>query len=120
MPLVGACVPACGGARPGSGPGDEIVSALRQRITFRLAVRNETGMLGRVTTCVDDHGAGVYSIVRTGDQRHVSFRDISVDVRDEAHSDEIAIALSELPGVELLAISDHVLDSHERGKIRIA
>ncbi len=92
---------------------------LPQRITFRLAVRNQPGMLGAVTTTLDEHGAGVHAITRTGEQRHVSFRDVSVDVRDELHSDEVAVALAELDGVELLAISDDVLASHEHGKIRV-
>ncbi len=92
---------------------------LPQRITFRLAIRNQRGMLGVVTTAIDDHGGAVHSVQRTGEQRHVIFRDVSVDVLDENHSDEIAVTLSELDGVELLAISDDVLTNHENGKIRI-
>ncbi len=92
---------------------------LPQRITFRLAIRNRRGMLGQVTTAISDVGASVQAIQRTGAQRHVIFRDVSIDVRDEAHGDEVAIALSEIDGVELLAISDDVLANHEGGKIRV-
>ena len=92
---------------------------LPQRITFRLAIRNQRGLLGQVTTVIDDHGADVHAIQRTGEQRHVIFRDLSVDVRDEAHGDELAVALAEFDGVELLAIGDDVLTNHEGGKIRI-
>ncbi len=92
---------------------------LPQRITFRLAVRNRRGMLGEVTTAIDGHGGVVHAVQRTGELRHVIFHDVSVDVQDDVHGDELAVALSELDGVELLAISDDVLASHEGGKIRV-
>jgi malate dehydrogenase (oxaloacetate-decarboxylating) len=95
------------------------VPPLPQRITFRLAIRNQRGMLGQVTTAIDDRGGAVHAVQRTGEQRHVVFRDVSVDVHDEAHGDELAVTLAELDGVELLAIGDDVLTSHEGGKIRI-
>jgi malate dehydrogenase (oxaloacetate-decarboxylating) len=95
------------------------VPRLPQRITFRLAIRNQRGMLGEVTTLIDDLGGDVHAVERTGEQRHVVFHDISVHVRDQAHGDELAAAMSELEGAELLAIGDDVLASHEGGKIRI-
>ncbi len=92
---------------------------LPQRITFRLAIENERGMLGHVTTAIDDHGGAVHAVQRTGEQRHVIFRDVSADIRDPAHGDELAAMLNDLDGVELLAISDDVVANHEGGKIRI-
>jgi malate dehydrogenase (oxaloacetate-decarboxylating) len=95
------------------------VPPLQQRITFRLALENAPGMLGRCTSTIDDRGAEVVATERTHEQRHVVFRNVTVDVRDEAHADEVAVALVDLPGVELLAIVDDVLLAHEGGKITV-
>ncbi len=95
------------------------MSPLTQRMTFRLAIENAPGMLGRVTTTIDACGAEVAASERTGEQRHVVFRDVSVDVRDEDHGDEVAAALVDIEGVELLAILDDVLAAHAGGKIRV-
>ena len=92
---------------------------LPQCMTFRLALDEAPGLLGRVTTAIEDHGAEVRATERTGEQRHVVFRDITVDVRDDAHGDEIAAMLDRLEGVELLAMLDDVLAAHQGGKIRI-
>jgi malate dehydrogenase (oxaloacetate-decarboxylating) len=95
------------------------VPPLQQRITFRLALENAPGMLGKVTGTVDELGSEVVATERTHEQRHVVFRNVTVDVRDEPHADEIAVALNDLPGVELLAIVDDVLLAHEGGKITV-
>jgi malate dehydrogenase (oxaloacetate-decarboxylating) len=95
------------------------VPPLNQRLTYRLALENAPGMLGRVTSVIDACGAEVVDTERTDEQRHVVFRDVSVDVRDEAHGDEIASELVDLEGVEVLAILDDILAAHEGGKIRV-
>ena len=93
---------------------------LPQRITYRIAVEKSPGMLGRVTDAIEDLGAEVVDTLRTSQQRHVVFRGVTVAVRDDVHSDEIAARLVELEGVELIAITDDVLDAHEGGKIHVA
>jgi malate dehydrogenase (oxaloacetate-decarboxylating) len=95
------------------------VPPLQQRITFRLALENAPGMLGLVTSTIDDLGGEVVATERTHEQRHVVFRDVTVDTRDEQHGDELAVAMVDLPGVELLAIVDDVLLAHEGGKITV-
>jgi malate dehydrogenase (oxaloacetate-decarboxylating) len=88
-------------------------------MTYRLALENAPGMLGRVTSAIDARGGQVVATERTDEQRHVVFRDVSVDVRDDDHGDEVAATLVDLAGVELLAILDDVLAAHEGGKIRV-
>ncbi len=92
---------------------------LPQRITYRVAVEKSPGMLGAMVTAIDRSGAEVVATARTSEQRHVVFRDVTVEVRDEIHADEVAATLVELEGVELLAITDEVLAAHDRGKIRV-
>ncbi len=92
---------------------------LQQRITFRLALENAPGMLGAVTSVIDELGGEVVATERTHEQRHVVFRDVTLDARDEQHADDLAVAMVDLPGVELLAIVDDVLLAHEGGKITV-
>ncbi len=92
---------------------------LPQRITYRVAIEQAPGVLGRVTDAVEALGAEVTDTFRTSRQRHVAFRELTVAVRDDVHADEIAARLVELDGVELLAITDDVLTAHEGGKIHV-
>jgi malate dehydrogenase (oxaloacetate-decarboxylating) len=71
---------------------------LPQRITFQVALEHAPGMLGRVTTAIDELGAEVVATDRTKQQRHVTFRDITIEVRDEQHAEEVAAELVELEG----------------------
>jgi malate dehydrogenase (oxaloacetate-decarboxylating) len=95
------------------------VPPLPQRITYRVAVERTPGKLGAVAGAIEEHGADLVATERTAQQRHVDFRDLTVEVRDQDHADEIAATLVDLAGVELLAITDEVLAAHDRGKIRV-
>ena len=92
---------------------------LQQRVTLRLAVENAPGMLARITTAIDDVGAEVVATERVDHQRHVILRHVTIDVRDEAHAEEAAAAVHAVDGVELLAMTDDVVDAHVGGKIRM-
>jgi malate dehydrogenase (oxaloacetate-decarboxylating) len=92
---------------------------LTQRVTLRVALENAPGMLGRVSTAIDDCGAEIVSTERVEGQRHVIFRDLTIDVRDEVHAEEVAAAVHAVPGAELLAMTDDVIDAHIGGKIEI-
>ncbi|MFP4634846.1 MAG: NAD-dependent malic enzyme [Nitriliruptoraceae bacterium] len=92
---------------------------LPQRITYRLAVEKAPGKLGDVVAAIEAQGAEVVATQRTVQQRHVVFRDVTVEVRDEAHGDTVAATLVDLPEVELLAMTDDVLAAHDHGKIRV-
>jgi malate dehydrogenase (oxaloacetate-decarboxylating) len=95
------------------------VPPLPQRITLKIAVENAPGMLAQVTAAVDEAGGEVSATERTDARRHVIFRDVTVDVRDETHAEEVAAAVHAVDGVELLAMFDDVIDAHLGGKIEI-
>ncbi|HEX2026967.1 MAG TPA: NAD-dependent malic enzyme [Nitriliruptorales bacterium] len=93
--------------------------ATQHRVTIRVALENVPGMLGRVTGTVEEHAGMVTSIDAVRAQRHVVVRDVTVEVRDDAHGEELAVALDRLDGVELLALTDDVVRAHLGGKIRV-
>ncbi|HEX9890401.1 MAG TPA: NAD-dependent malic enzyme [Nitriliruptorales bacterium] len=89
------------------------------RATFQVALENAPGMLSRVTRMVDELGAEVLSVDLVKAQRQVMIRDLTVEARDQSVIEEVAKALDELDGVELVAMSDDVIDAHIGGKIEI-
>jgi malate dehydrogenase (oxaloacetate-decarboxylating) len=95
------------------------VPPLPQRITFRVAIERAPGMLARALEVLEEHGAELVATERTSQQRHVTFRDLTIEVRDEHHAEEVAAALVELDELELLAIGDEIIAAHEGGKIRV-
>ena len=92
---------------------------LPQRITYRVAVDRAAGAFAAVVAAIEARGAELVGTDTTSQQRHVAFRDLTVEVRDAVHADEVAAELVELQSVELLAITDEVLAAHDHGKIRI-
>ena len=92
---------------------------LTQRVTLRIALENAPGMVAKVSDAVDECGAEIIATERLEGQRHVVVRDITVDVQDEHHAEEVAAALHAIPGVELLAMIDDIIEAHEGGKIEL-
>ncbi len=92
----------------------------QQTVTYSLAVQNIPGMLTRVTAVIDRHEAVIVGSERTDAQRHVIIRAISVEVADDAQAAALGADLQDLDGVEVLGISDDVIEAHLGGKIEIA
>jgi malate dehydrogenase (oxaloacetate-decarboxylating) len=90
------------------------------RVTLRLALENVPGMLGRVTGALEGRGGAITSIDPVRAHRHVVVRDVTAEVRDDAHAEEIAAALDDVDGVELLALTDDVVRVHQGGKIHVS
>ena len=89
------------------------------RVTLRLAIENAPGMLALVTAAIDEAGAELVSTDRIDSQRHVIFRDIAIEVLNDDHAEEVAATVAAVDGVELLAMTDDVLEAHVGGKIRV-
>ncbi|MGH3441264.1 MAG: NAD-dependent malic enzyme, partial [Nitriliruptorales bacterium] len=91
----------------------------QHRLTLRVALENLPGMLAKVTETVEERAGEVVAVDAVRAARHMVTRDVTVEVRDEAHGEEIAVALDAIAGVELLAITDDVVRAHLGGKITI-
>jgi len=88
-------------------------------ITIRTQYPNKPGMLGAIASAIGAAGGdiGAIDIVRVSNGAIV--RDFTVDVRSDAHVDEIRQALKKLPKVHVRSVSDAVLLTHLGGKIEI-
>ncbi len=89
-------------------------------VTLRVNIRNRPGMLGRVTSAIGRVGGDVGAIDLVDVTADFTTRDITVDVRDEAHGELIVKEVSRLKNVELVNVSDLTFLMHLGGKIEVA
>ena len=89
------------------------------RLTARLELANRPGMFANVAAILAQTGAnlGVVDIVSATADHMV--RDVTFDVRDEVHGEQVVARLSGLPHVTVLSVSDRIFLLHLGGKIRM-
>ncbi|MBR97442.1 MAG: NAD-dependent malic enzyme [Dehalococcoidia bacterium] len=88
-------------------------------VTLRAEYANHVGMLGNITSAISLAGGdiGAIDIVSTGSENMI--RDITVNARDEQHSNEIIDSVSAVEGVRIVNVSDQVFLRHLGGKIEM-
>jgi len=88
-------------------------------LTLRIRLANRPGMLGRLTSAIGDAGGniGAIDIVDAGTGQLV--RDITVYASGVPHGEEIVRAVTALPDVNLINVSDRTFLRHLGGKIEI-
>ena len=89
------------------------------RLTVRLELANRPGMFARVAAILAEEGAnlGAVDLVSATADRMV--RDITFDVRDEAHGDRVLERLGRIPQVAVISASDRIFLLHLGGKIQV-
>ena len=88
-------------------------------LTIRLRISSTPGSLGRVTSMISDLGADIGAIDIKGVTKHHKIREISLQVRDEQHGEQIVADLKRLGIVDVLSVSDRTFLIHKGGKIQI-
>src|ERR1700694_1554386 len=88
-------------------------------LTMRLKINNVTGTLGRVTSRIGDLGGDIGAIDIAGVGKNHIIRDITVNVRDQEHGDDIVKELKKMDVLEVVHVSDRTFLMHLGGKIRI-
>src|SRR5262245_46954927 len=87
-------------------------------ITMRVRIDNKVGMIGEVISAIGRAGGDVGAIdIVQATGAHV-IRDITVDAASVEHSQEIVDHVGELPGVEVVNVSDRTFLLHLGGKIK--
>ena len=89
-------------------------------VTLRLKFKNQIGMLGQITSAIGKAGGDIGAIDIVSVDRGVITRDLTVSTRDEAHTARIVDAVKEIPGVQVVHLSDRTFLLHLGGKIEIA
>lgn len=88
-------------------------------LTIRVKISNTPGSLGKITSIISSLGASIGAIDIKSVTKAYKIREITLQARDEAHSELIIHRLADLDFIEILSVSDRTLLMHAGGKIRI-
>src|SRR3989304_1150341 len=88
-------------------------------ITMRLEIKNQVGMLGKVTSAIGEAlgDIGAVDIVSVG--KGTIVRDMSVNCRDSQHASQIVEKVRGVSGVSVINVSDRTFLMHLGGKIEV-
>jgi malate dehydrogenase (oxaloacetate-decarboxylating) len=88
-------------------------------LTVRLEIRNEPGMLGKVTSAIGKGGGDIGAIDVISVARSTITRDLTFKARDEAHGQAIVDKLRAVDGIDVVNVSDRTFLMHLGGKIEV-
>jgi malate dehydrogenase (oxaloacetate-decarboxylating) len=89
------------------------------RLTVRLELANKPGMFAQVAATLAEEGANLGAVDLVSATANRMIRDVTFDVRDEAHGDQVLARLGNLPHVRVLSASDRIFLLHLGGKIQM-
>ena len=87
--------------------------------TYRLRIPHRAGELAKVVTLITESGGLIGEVTTVAIARHQSIREITVELPDKDHSDALAAALGELPGVTVVWFHDRAFIAHVGGKVQM-
>jgi malate dehydrogenase (oxaloacetate-decarboxylating) len=87
--------------------------------TFRIQIPHRPGELALICGAIADTRGLIGDVVTVNLGREATIREITVEVRDTAHADDIVARLTALEGVRVLFHQDRALIAHEGGKLTV-
>ncbi|MBZ0185503.1 MAG: hypothetical protein K8F91_04560, partial [Candidatus Obscuribacterales bacterium] len=84
---------------------------------LRLKVTDKPGYLGRLATRIGELHGNIGEISIAGQGPGYLFRELSLQIDDEEHLDELIRALTEMEGIDVELVIDPVEAAHRGGKI---
>jgi len=88
-------------------------------ISVRVRFDNQPGVLGRLAAAIGAVGGNIVAFEGFEARDEFLDEDLIVNCISEAHSHEVAEAIRNLAGVEVLSVSDRTFDMHQGGKIEV-
>jgi malate dehydrogenase (oxaloacetate-decarboxylating) len=89
------------------------------RLTVRLELANKPGMFAKVASVLAEEGANLGAVDLASATAERMVRDVTFDVRDEAHGERVLAKLNDIPDVSVLSASDRIFLLHLGGKIQV-
>ena len=89
------------------------------RLTVRLELANKPGMFAKVASTLADEGANLGAVDLVSATADRMIRDVTFDVRDEAHGEHVLAKLNGIPDVTVISASDRIFLLHLGGKIQV-
>lgn len=87
--------------------------------TYRLRIPHVAGQLAKVAGRIAEHGGLIGDVKTISVARHEALREITVEVRDKDHADQLAAGLGALEGVTVAWFHDRAFIAHDGGKLEI-
>jgi malate dehydrogenase (oxaloacetate-decarboxylating) len=87
--------------------------------TYRLRIPHTAGQLAKVASTIAERGGLIGDVRTITIARHEALREITVELRDKAHADELAEELGALAGVTVSWFHDRAFIAHDGGKLDI-
>ncbi len=87
--------------------------------TFRVQIPHRAGQLARVAGAIADANAVIGDVVTISVGREHSIREMTIEVRDSSHAQDVADHLGELDEVSVVWYRDRAMIRHEGGKVRV-
>src|SRR5688572_12319785 len=88
-------------------------------LTVRLEIRNQPGMLGKITSAIGKAGGDIGAIDVVAIGKTTITRDLTFKASDERHGQQIVERLRAVEGVKVVHVSDRTFLMHIGGKIEI-
>jgi malate dehydrogenase (oxaloacetate-decarboxylating) len=87
--------------------------------TYRLRIPHRAGQLAQVATRIAEVGGLIGDVTTITIAKDEALREITIEVRDKAHAEEMAKALGALEGVKVSWFHDRAFIAHDGGKIEV-
>jgi malate dehydrogenase (oxaloacetate-decarboxylating) len=88
-------------------------------VSVRVRFDNQPGVLGRLAAAIGAVGGNIVAFEGFEARGDFLDEDLIVNCSSEEHMDEVAAAIGNLEGVEVLSVSDRTFDMHEGGKVEV-
>src|SRR5687767_7959475 len=88
-------------------------------LTVRLEIRNQPGMLGKITSAIGKAGGDIGAIDVVAIGKSTLTRDLTFKASDERHGEQVVERLRAIEGVKVVHVSDRTFLMHLGGKIEV-
>lgn len=92
---------------------------MRLDCVYRLRIPHRAGALAKVAGRIAEFDCVIGDIVTISVAHHEAIREITVEVRDRAQADELAVALGGLEDVTVIWHHDRAFIAHDGGKLKM-
>lgn len=89
------------------------------RLILRLEIQNTGSIFSYLATAIGATGGDILAVDLITARKDVVVRDVTVGVDNRSHGDRVVQAISALPGIKVVNVSDRVFLAHLGGKIEV-